>query len=64
MLSSFMINIYSGQTLRMEPKIYEIVNDEQTVFYSHIRKLLRKKSKIKIHKKTWIRLKNGTLNNK
>lgn len=34
MLSSFMINIYSGQTLRMEPKIYEIVNDEQTVFYS------------------------------
>lgn len=34
MMSSFMINIYSGQTLRMEAKIYEIVNDEQTVFYS------------------------------
>jgi hypothetical protein len=34
MLSSFTINIYSGQTLGMEPKIYELVNDEQTVFSS------------------------------
>lgn len=30
----YMINIYKVKTLRIKAKIFEIVNDEQTVFYS------------------------------
>ena len=38
-----MTNIYSGQTLGVEPKIYEFVKDEQTMFYSSSGILLRPK---------------------